>query len=125
MRSDCIEFAGSRQRSGHGQKWRDGKMHKAHRLAWSDQKGPIPEGLCVLHKCDNPPCVNIDHLFLGTQADNMADRDTKRRMRHKLSELQVSEIRTLLKTGATQAQIASTYGVDQSNISLIKNGRIW
>lgn len=59
-----------------------GSLHttvQAHRKAWEDEHGPIPPGMKVLHRCDNPPCVNVDHLFLGTQADNIADMIAKGR----------------------------------------------
>ena len=54
----------------------------AHRLAWELAHGPIPEGMLVLHKCDNPPCCNPEHLFIGTVADNMADKTRKKRARN-------------------------------------------
>lgn len=66
-------------KSGYGQMCVIGKVEKAHRLSWILFRGEIPDGLCVCHHCDNPSCVNIDHLFLGTFADNNSDRHKKGR----------------------------------------------
>ena len=71
----CIEWTGRCNDGGYGTWGR--KL--AHRLAWVEANGPIPAGMCVLHACDNPPCINVDHLWLGTQADNAADRESKGR----------------------------------------------
>jgi len=79
--NDCVEYPNSIEKSGYARPRRDGKNYFAHRLAWEEANGPIPEGLFVLHHCDNKPCVNVDHLFLGTQADNMADMLAKGRDR--------------------------------------------
>ena len=76
----CWPYQGGHsQRSGHKQIWCEGGMRHVHRVAWEMAHGPIPEGLCVLHRCDNPPCCNPAHLWLGTIADNNADRDRKGR----------------------------------------------
>ena len=64
---------------GYGQIWLGQTMERAHRLSWIIHFGPIPEGLCVLHTCDNPPCVRPGHLFLGTQLDNVRDAIRKGR----------------------------------------------
>ena len=77
---NCIEFTGYRARNGYGQKWWNGKLNYAHRLAWENKYGKIPMGMLVLHSCDNPPCVNTDHLFLGTHLDNLLDAQSKGRM---------------------------------------------
>ncbi|MFI6534161.1 HNH endonuclease signature motif containing protein [Nonomuraea sp. NPDC050547] len=77
---DCIFYPGrAATRSGHRQIWFKGRMQLAHRVAWMLEVGPIPDGLCVLHQCDNPPCINTGHLFLGTVQENNADRDAKGR----------------------------------------------
>lgn len=77
----CLEWQGTRNDRGYGQRRLNGQLQYVHRIIWEQVYGPITEGLQVLHRCDNPPCYNIDHLFLGTQADNMADMRAKGRGR--------------------------------------------
>ena len=80
--TSCIEFAGYRDRDGYGRKSRHGKMRYAHRLAYVDKHGLTLDdidGQVVRHTCDNPPCVNPDHLLLGTQQDNVNDKMTRGR----------------------------------------------
>jgi HNH endonuclease len=76
---ECLVFMGARARKGYGHMTICGKNYRTHRLAWIAAYGPIPEGMCVLHHCDNPPCCNVDHLWLGTSADNNADMIAKDR----------------------------------------------
>ena len=83
MTSPCSEWTGATDDDGYGRRrWR-GKVRKAHRVAWEIAYGPIPEGAKVLHRCDNPPCIEPTHLFLGTQADNVADMIAKGRQGHR------------------------------------------
>ena len=112
------------------------KQMNAHRAAWIVNFGEIPSGMLVCHKCDVPLCVNPQHLFLGTQADNI--RDMWMKGRHpgpahgivgsrsaKLKLDDVYKIRELLSTGKTQRDIAFEFGVTQSTISLINSGKNW
>lgn len=105
----------------------------AHRLSWEIHFGLIPKGLLVCHHCDNRPCVNPDHLFLGTQADNQADMVAKGRSlrgtRHnmaRLSEAAVREIRRLWEVGGlTQVEIGIRFGVNKGLVSAIVRGKTW
>lgn len=106
----------------------------AHRTAWMLYRGEIPKGLCVLHKCDNRLCVNPDHLFLGTKADNNTDRAQKGRnadMRGmksscaKLTDAEVLDIYRRAWAGENQDEIAAEYGIIQQNVSRIKLGKSW
>ena len=103
-----------------------------HRIAWELTRGPIPEGMCVLHKCDNTRCVRPSHLFLGTHADNVTDMVSKGRNvqgRHqwaaKLDENKVKKIRKLIEGGYTQNRIAKMFGVTSAAIYMIKTKRNW
>ena len=113
----------------------------AHRFAWECFNGPIPNGICICHHCDNPKCCNPVHLFAGTLADNSHDMVIKGRNRiphpganfkgdkgpnHKLIQENVNGIRYLLNEGSmNQQQIADIYGVTQTTISKIKLRKRW
>jgi hypothetical protein len=103
----------------------------AHRISWVIANGEIPEGegfhgTCVLHKCDNPKCVNPDHLFIGTHKDNMADRQYKgRHPNAKLNVETAREVKSLLKKGVDMKDIAIKMGVHKATISDIFIGRAW
>lgn len=108
------------------------KTHYTHRVSFELHCGPIPKGLHVLHRCDNASCVNPDHLFLGTHAENMADRDAKGRQARqtgstnalaKLNEADVLKIRAA--KGRLQRELAAEYGVSRGHISFIRTGQKW
>jgi hypothetical protein len=114
----------------------------AHRVSWELAYGPIPSGQHVLHHCDNPPCVRPDHLFLGTNADNVADKvakgrtaDTRGERNHKakLTAEQVAVIRAEWTAGAIgrpigrskTAELAERFGVTKSSIYHVARGWTW
>jgi len=96
-----------------------------HRRAWKHANGPIPKGMCVCHKCDVRHCCNPAHLFLGTNADNMRDKQRKLRMPHTLKPHDVKVIRGLLRAGHRQPDVAKRFGVKQPTISAIATGKCW
>lgn len=132
--SGCWLWRGQHDNIGRGiiKFWKS--PQKASRVSWLINKGEWPK-LFVLHKCDNYNCVNPDHLFSGTQLDNMKDmikkgrkivRRGSKRSDAKLDELKVSRIKQLLSTGAvTQKQIAGIFGVSRSTILGIHIGKTW
>lgn len=125
----CHEWTGHLMPNGYGQFHANGKTAYAHRIAWELKNGPIKIGTYVLHKCDNRKCVNPEHLFLGSFADNMADMVAKRRQAHgtrngkaKLTEVDVVDI----KSGSLSQRLAAAkFGVSQATISMIRNGHTW
>jgi|SRR5687767_12543532 len=129
--SSCWIWIGTILGNGYGQMKIDGRKHLAHRVSWQLNQGQIPEGLLVLHKCDNRPCVNPDHLFLGTHADNNQDARNKGRAKGakageqhhnaKLSDFHIRNIRFLKSIGIKQITLARVYGVSPQHISKIVN----
>lgn len=106
-----------------------GRRFFAHRIAWELTNGPIPEGMVVMHLCDNPPCVNPAHLSIGTHRENAADKITKGRQRPgrlaKLTPEAVREIRVKLAAGATRAALGREYSISATTITKIALGRHW
>ena len=153
--SSCWAWTGWRYKSGYGgyNAKVDGQRRcrtvKASRYAYEQLHGPIQDGLFVLHRCDNPPCVNPDHLFLGTHQENMDDMYSKSRAnkasgdrngtrthpesyprgelspRSKLTAVQVCDIRRRYAAGETQRLIAKEYGVCRSSVGLIVTRVNW
>jgi hypothetical protein len=128
----CWVWTAGRDWDGYGNFWLHGANTRAHRYSWSLHNGEIPIGLCVLHRCDNPSCVNPSHLFLGTSADNSRDRDLKgrtaRHERHgsaKLKPRDIEYIRFFRSLGLEHKTIADMFFVCQATVSHILNGRCW
>lgn len=135
----CWPWSGSRGLYGYGVmsktcRGKSGSVHMAHRLSWEIHFGEIPEGMCICHKCDNPPCVNPKHLFLGTKADNAQDRNAKGRHTNqsgehnghaRLCRQDIDRIIRLLELGRPQSEIAAMFGVKQPHISRILRGAAW
>lgn len=109
-------------------------VRMTHRIAWMIYKGEIPEGLQVCHHCDNPPCCNPDHLFIGTNRDNVLDCQRKGRAntlygaKHGMSKLKDQDIIVICQLyalGFRQPVIATHFGIDQTNVSMIVQGKTW
>jgi hypothetical protein len=133
----CWEWTGSTNNKGYAWVHFKGKTSLAHRLMYESRNGPIEGGLFCCHHCDNPKCVNPDHLFLGTNGDNMRDCAAKGRTRpsgvsgeshpmRKLTSSQVVEIRAKYSAGlGTKAVLATEYRISQTTCGRIISGRIW
>ena len=118
--------------TGYGEFRFNGRARQAHRVAWELERGPIPDGMWVLHKCDVPGCVNVDHLFLGTHQDNMDDMMAKGRgargaaLPHtKLTIEDVIEVRRLRAAGMTYKALGEMFGVTRRALRDLVNGVNW
>lgn len=131
LATDCLITTYRGNQKGYPQLLVDDQPTRVHRLAWEHINGPIPAGMQVLHKCDRPPCVEIEHLFLGTNADNVADKMAKGRHvagvlfgeanpNSKLTDAEVAEVaRLYATTGLSHRQLARQFNVGQSTIARI------
>lgn len=124
----CWTWTASKSGSaGYGGFYFKGTKHYAHRVSWELHNGKIPNGMYVLHKCDNPSCVNPSHLFLGTQSDNINDSYAKGRHpsgvgKRSLSLNRVEEIRERLKNGESQTSIGTDLSVNVQVIWQVAQG---
>jgi HNH endonuclease len=133
--SPCLVWTRSQNNKGYGNIWWKGRVEKAHRMSWTAFVGPIPDGLHCLHHCDWPGCIRLDHLYLGTNKDNVDDRERRGRANHPfgeahgnavITELQASEIKWLvLYSDYTLQEIANWYDVRISMVSDIKKNHTW
>ncbi len=134
----CWNWTAHRNSDGYGMIGleRTRRVERTHRLSWVLHNGPIPDGLQVLHRCDNPACVRPDHLWLGTQIENIADMDAKGRRRFnpargsqlpnaKLTEADIPVIWQMIGAGVSDRLIGERFGVTRLAILLIRHGKNW
>lgn len=130
---DCWTWTGKKNRSGYGLLYKEGKnkMYRAHVLAYTMTKGPIPEGLCVCHECDTPSCVRADHLWLGTLSENF--KDMIRKGRHNpgrggsngLSKLSIDQVKAIISDVRPRGIVAEEYGISPSTVTGIRTRKRW
>lgn len=132
--ADCWGWEGKKDRAGRGIFPVRGTHHLAYRLSFIFERGPIPEDLMVCHHCDNPGCVNPDHLFVGTHQENMDDKVRKGRQsrprgdkcgKAKLNWNLVFAMRQSHRQGARQKDLADRYGISQKQVSIIISEKQW
>ncbi len=121
----CWEWAGTIHGWGYGELCINYKKWAAHRFSWVLHNGVIPEGMCVLHRCDNPKCVRPDHLFLGTLKDNTRDMIAKGRNRNGTTKLTEESVLEIKQSDLHRKILASLYGVSPQTITDIRTGYRW
>lgn len=135
METACWIWTAGKSSDGYGRLYNPGRRSHplyASRVSWEIHRGPIPAKLRVCHDCDNPPCVNPDHLWVGTHQDNMRDRDAKgrgydrrgeRNGRAKISDDAVDAIKAAWEQrDASQTELARAHGISQAQVSRIVRG---
>lgn len=126
--SGCWEWTARRLKGqfDYGMLWVERRPQRAHRISYEVHKGPIPKGLYVLHRCDNPPCINPNHLFLGTRGENVKDAASKNRMPinqdHWNTKLTEEDVNSIRQSPLSNTDLARTFSVNQSTICRIRSG---
>ena len=132
--SGCWVWTACRSATGYGKIGNMGRTMAAHRVSYELYVSPVGDGMCVLHKCDNRPCVNPQHLFVGTKADNTQDMIQKGRAAHprgddapsaKLDSSQVLRIRERCMCGESYVVLAREYGISKRSVCSIARGDVW
>jgi hypothetical protein len=136
---NCWIWTGKGTKKGYGQiasGGKDGVSILAHRLSYEIHKGPIPDGLVVMHSCDNPSCVNPDHLSAGTQSENIKDSIRKGRkvlpklpvfigVEHHMAKINEDIVRMIRASKKTKKELAEELGLAYSTVRRIKAGLLW
>ena len=129
---DCWEWLAHKNPKGYGKfRYAGANGCLAHRVSWELEYGDIPDGMHVLHRCDNPSCVRPDHLFLGTNKDNVEDRVSKGRQRSHVGTnnpraiLTPDQVRYIRYSSATADNLAAVFNVKASYIPHIKSRKVW
>ena len=132
--SGCWIWLGALRYDGYGFAYpygRIGKAHPAHRLIYEFHKGPIPDGMCALHRCDNRCCCNPDHIFLGTQKENMEDKVRKGRCQDQRGEkgnnarLTADNVREIRLSNKRNCELAHQFKISPSHVSKLRSGKGW
>ncbi len=138
--SGCFLWTGGHETRGatfknYGRIWVDGRTRPAHCVAWEVVNGPVPEDMCVCHKCDVPLCVNVDHLFLGTHKDNTQDMiqkgrnapmiKTRQGVNSNWCKLTPQQVFMIREDPRNQRHIAAEFGITQTGVSRIKLRKTW
>lgn len=135
--NECWLWVGGLNKAGYGIVSAGGRTANgaarllAHRVSYEIANGPIPSGLCICHRCDIPACVNPDHLFLGTLADNTADMDAKGRRgavkgaTHPRAKLTAEQVIAIRAASGTQREIGRAFNVSQNAVWAIQTGKVW
>lgn len=127
----CWEWTGARFNGRYGMVRYKGSYVGAHRVVWLETFGPVPAGLWVLHTCDNPPCFNPAHLWLGTHQENMLDKVAKRRdnsphsERHPRTRLTAEQVRAIRDDTRSDRIVGLDYGVSANTVWGIQAGKTW
>ena len=129
----CWNWTSAKHVKGYGLFKVNNRQIRAHRLSYEMHFGPIFEGILVLHECDNPGCVNPKHLFLGTNADNMADKVAKGRQAHyghrgddhPTAKLTVAQVLAIRAASGTHREVSHEFGVSRKQIEDIRARRAW
>lgn len=128
-KGDCWVWTAARLKAGYGQFWFQIKIMLAHRFSWELAYRKPPNDLCVLHTCDNPPCVNPSHLFLGTNKDNSQNMTVKGRQAEGecagAAKLTTDQVLKIYRDPRPYSQIIRDFPASTSRVSHIKSGRNW
>ncbi len=130
----CWKWLNAKDKDGYGKIRVQATDMRAHRLSWIIHRGQIPESSLILHTCDNPECTNPEHLYAGSNTNNMQDREARNRIQHfkgedcnfsTLTSELIIKIREMRSAGGKQLEIANLFGISRPHVSAICSRKVW